>query len=133
MSTNRLINFFNELIVYAIKTVTNLTQWICHVMSKFEIFLEFVFSLHKVLFFRVTPRRDTADEDDFDSTPKDVTFQPGETGPKYVNIDLVDDTDYEPTEKFTVSLSSNSRVVLGGPSTVNIQDDDRKYLSFLIS
>jgi hypothetical protein len=83
--------------------------------------------------FRITPKSDTADKDDFDSTPKDVTFQAGETGPKYVNIDLIDDTDYEPTEKFTVSLSSNSRVVLGGPSTVNIQDDDRKYLSFLIS
>ena len=73
---------------------------------------------------RITPREDTADEDDFDATAKDVTFQPGETGPKFVNIDLTDDPDDEPTENFTVSLSSNSRVILGGPSTVNIRDND---------
>ena len=82
--------------------------------------------LHK-RFFRVTPNSsnsDTASEEDFDSAVKDVTFQPGETGPKFVEIGLVDDGDDEPTEKFTVSLSSNSNAVLGGPSSVNIQDDD---------
>ena len=82
-------------------------------------------------FFRITPSPATANEDDFDTTAKDVTFQPGETGPKYVDIGLIDDPDDEPTQNFTVSLSSNSRVVLGGPSFVNIQDDDRKYLAFL--
>ena len=55
---------------------------------------------------------------------KNVTFQPGESGPKFVDIDLVDDRNVEPTETFTVSLSSKSRAVLGKPSDVNIQDDD---------
>ena len=53
-----------------------------------------------------------------------MTFQPGESGPKVVEFDLIDDDDVEPTESFTVSLSSSSRATLGGPSTVNIQDDD---------
>ena len=53
-----------------------------------------------------------------------MTFQPGESGPKVVEFELIDDDDVEPTESFTVSLSSSSRATLGGPSTVNIQDDD---------
>ena len=55
---------------------------------------------------------------------KEVIFQPGETGPKVVDIGLVDDSDDEPQEEFIVSLSSNSLVVLGPPSTISIQDDD---------
>lgn len=74
--------------------------------------------------FRVSPRLGTAGEEDFDVTVKYVTFQTGETGPKFVDIGLVDDTDDEPTEKFTLFLSSNSRVILGGPSAVNIIDND---------
>ena len=56
---------------------------------------------------------------------KEITFQPGETGPKFVEIELIDDDDDEPTENFTVSLSSNSRVNLQRkPSVVKILDDD---------
>lgn len=53
-----------------------------------------------------------------------VTFNPGETGPKYVQIVVIDDDDDEPDERFTVSLSSISDVVLGKPSSVNILDND---------
>ena len=77
-----------------------------------------------MMFFRITPKPDSAGEDDYNNAVKVVTFQPGETGPKFVDIDLVDDSVDEPTEKFTVILSSDSRVILGRPSTVNIEDDD---------
>ncbi|XP_028401134.1 uncharacterized protein LOC114524110 isoform X2 [Dendronephthya gigantea] len=73
---------------------------------------------------RITPRSDTAGGNDFDRTVKEITFQPGETGPKPVEIDLFNDNDDEPTERFTVSLSSNSRAILGKPSFVYIEDDD---------
>ena len=74
--------------------------------------------------FRITPKSGTASKIDYSSSVKEVTFQPGETGPKFVDIDLVDDSVDEPTEEFTVMLSSDSRVILGRPSTVNIEDDD---------
>ena len=44
-----------------------------------------------------------------------------------VEIGLFNDNDVEPTERFTVSLSSNSRAILGEPSSVYIQDDDGVY------
>jgi hypothetical protein len=79
------------------------------------------------MFFRITTNIDTADKNDFDSTVEDVTFQPGETGPKLVEIRLVDDSVDESREKFTVFLSSNSSAIMGGPSSVNIEDDDGYY------
>lgn len=82
-------------------------------------------NIYHPLFFSVTPNSGTATTDDFDGTVQEVTFQPGETGPKFVEIELVDDNDDEPTENFTVSLSSNFPVNLQRkPSTVKIQDDD---------
>lgn len=74
--------------------------------------------------FSITPRRHTADEDDFNDAVEYITFQRGETGPKFVEIDLFDDLSIEPTETFTVSLSSKSRAILGKSSAVNIQDVD---------
>ena len=74
--------------------------------------------------FSITPQTDSAGSQDFDGAVKDVTFQIDESGPKFVDIGLVDDRNVEPNEKFTVSLSSKSPAVLGGPSDVNIQDDD---------
>ena len=76
------------------------------------------------MFFRITPKPGSADEDDYDSAVKEVTFQPGETGPKVVDIALLDDSVDEPTKNFTVSLSSDSPAILGRPSTVYIEDDD---------
>lgn len=88
--------------------------------------------LQKWIVFRVTPKSDTAsEEEDFDSAAKDVSFQPGETGPKSVVIGIVDDSVDEPMEKFSVGLSSNSRAILGGPSSVNIQDNDGKYREYI--
>ena len=75
--------------------------------------------------FSITPRVGSAGSEDFDEIVKDVTFQPGESGPKFVYIGLLDDRNVEPNETFTVSLSSKSpRAVLGQPSDVNIEDDD---------
>ena len=80
--------------------------------------------LNHSIYFSITPQTDSAGNQDFDGAVKDVTFQRGESGPKFVDIGLVADRNVEPNEKFTVSLSSKSPAVLGGPSDVNIQDDD---------
>jgi hypothetical protein len=59
----------------------------------------------------------------------DITFEPGETE-KWVEIDITDDNLLEPTESFGVSLVSSSvdAVKLGNPSSVNILDNDGKYI-----
>ena len=66
----------------------------------------------------------TADDKDFIPVSKVVTFQVGETENKIVEIGLIDDDVIEPTEEFTVRLSSATRVALGPPATVRIQDND---------
>jgi hypothetical protein len=43
-----------------------------------------------------------------------------------VEIDLIDDDVIEPTEEFTVRLSSSMRVAVGSPATVRIEDNDDK-------
>ena len=60
-----------------------------------------------------------------------VAFQPGETGPKLVNISLVDDTIDEPTEKFSAALASSARVMLGPSSLIIIEDDDGNYCEYI--
>jgi hypothetical protein len=67
----------------------------------------------------------TADDEDFIPVSKFVTFQPGERK-KSVGIDLVDDDVVEPTEEFTVRLSSSTRAAFGSPATVRIADNDGK-------
>lgn len=99
------------------------------------------YNIENLIFFsekkhRIVPnsvKSDTAGEADFDTAVKEVTFQPGETGPRYVSIGVVNDPDDEPTEKFTVSLSSDSPAILGGPSSVIIQDDDGNYFEYFVS
>ena len=78
-------------------------------------------------------KSDTAGEADFDAAVKEVTFQPGKTELRYASIGISNDLDDKPTEKFTVSLSSDSPAILGGPSSVNIQDDDGNYFESLMS
>ena len=59
----------------------------------------------------------------------EVVFSPGETGPKLIPIDIIDDKVVEPTEQFQVSLSSTSpAVTVGDPASVNITDNDGKYI-----
>lgn len=54
-----------------------------------------------------------------------MTFEPDETDKsKTVVIDLIDDDVKEPTEEFTVRLSSLMHVAVGQPSKVRIEDDD---------
>ena len=56
---------------------------------------------------------------------KEVTFQPGETGPKIIEYDLVEDAFTVPIQSFPVSLSLGSNtpgVKLGKPSAVKIRD-----------
>lgn len=78
------------------------------------------------LCFSVSATPLTADAQDFVPKEFDVTFAPGETGPKSIEIDVLDDDSLENTEAFQVSFISSSvpAVKLGQPSSVNIVDND---------
>ena len=77
--------------------------------------------------FSVSSRPDTAGSDDFVPKTVDIVFQPGETGPKQVVFDVIDDKLNEPNEEFIVFMSSSSPgVTVGGPAVVVIQDNDGK-------
>ncbi len=60
----------------------------------------------------------------------DVTFQPGEKGPKSVAFDIVDDPLVESTEDFNVffASSTSSAVTFGEPSKITIRDNDGTLL-----
>ncbi len=88
-------------------------------------------NIHLVFYFRLQTSPGSASDKDFVSRTVDVTFQPGETGPKQVEFEIVDDPLVENTESFQVSMVSSSvaAVATGEPATVNIRDNDRKYFS----
>ena len=74
----------------------------------------------------MTTRPATADDVDFTAKTIDVTFEPGEIGPKPIPIDIIDDDAVESREEFTVSMSSSSPgVTVGEPATVVIKDNDK--------
>ena len=78
--------------------------------------------------FRLRRSPVTAGSSDFDGEPQSITFQPGETGPKSIDIDLVDDQLLEDTESFTVFLTSpNPTVKTGKPATVRILDNEGDF------
>lgn len=57
-----------------------------------------------------------------------MTFAPGETGPKQVEIEIIDDPDVESTEGFKVRLESLVPAVKSGDdAVVNILDNDGNY------
>jgi hypothetical protein len=67
----------------------------------------------------------TAGEADFTGISRSITFQPGQSGPISVEIDIEDDTLIEPTEAFQVALKDPSYPIqIGQPATVNILDND---------
>lgn len=78
------------------------------------------------LCFRVSATPLTAGGQDFVPKEIDVTFAPGETGPKSIEIGVTDDETLENREAFQMSLISSSvpAVKLGQPSSVNIVDND---------
>ncbi|CAB4038687.1 cellobiohydrolase A (1,4-beta-cellobiosidase A), partial [Paramuricea clavata] len=71
----------------------------------------------------------SASDKDFVSRTVNVTFNPGETGPKEVEFEIIDDPLVENTESFSVSVVSTSvsGVISGEPATVNILDNDGNY------
>ena len=74
----------------------------------------------------MTTSPNTAGDDDFSAKTVDVTFQPGETGPKPIPISIIDDDVVESKEEFTVTISSPSPgVTVGEPATVIIKDNDK--------
>ena len=73
----------------------------------------------------MSPGPDTAGNEDFAPNPVEIVFQPGESGPKPVILDVIDDDEIEASERFIVSLSSSSPgVTVGPPANVIIEDDD---------
>lgn len=72
------------------------------------------------------------DPDDYTGETTVITFAPGETV-QTVDVSTVDDNDSESTESFTAVLSnaspSNVVFITQPTATVNIADNDRKYLS----
>ena len=74
----------------------------------------------------MTTSPNTAGDNDFSAKTVDVTFQPGETGPKPIPINIIDDDVVESKEEFTVTISSPSPgVTVGEPATVIIKDNDK--------
>lgn len=63
-----------------------------------------------------------------------VTFQPGEKGPKSVTFGIVDDRLVESQENFYVSFVSSlsDAVKLGDPAVININDNDGKAFSSML-
>ena len=91
-------------------------------MIEFVRDLKYMLHLH----FRLATSPATASGEDFVSKTVDVTFEPGETGPKQVEFEIVDDKLVENTESFIVSVVSSSvpAITSGEPATVNIRDND---------
>ncbi|XP_046846527.1 uncharacterized protein LOC124440255 isoform X4 [Xenia sp. Carnegie-2017] len=80
---------------------------------------------------QLTTRPGTADEEDFVLKTVNVTFEPGQSGPKRVNFDIIDDKIVEDTESFSVVLASSvSAVIANTSATVNIQDNDEVLIGF---
>ena len=84
------------------------------------------FNLFIIIFcFSLATSPGSAEDEDFVGKKVDVKFEPGETGPKQVEIDIVDDDKVEKTESFEVSMTSSVPAVkLGDPAIVNILDND---------
>jgi hypothetical protein len=80
-------------------------------------------------FFSFNTQFGTAGASDFTEKSQRITFQPGQSGPIAVEIEIEDDTQIESTEAFQVTISDPSYTVgMGGPATVNILDNDGKAL-----
>ena len=75
--------------------------------------------------FRLQTSPFTAGSGDYSDKPIEITFQPGETGPKSIDIDIIDDNILEDTERFTAFLRpSTPGVKAGQPATVEILDNE---------
>lgn len=65
--------------------------------------------------------------DDFISKTTDVIFAAGESGPKQVVVEIIDDPLVETVESFKLSMTSSNPIVkIGDPSEVKIIDNDGK-------
>lgn len=77
------------------------------------------------IFYSLQTSPNTASLSDYSKISVPVTFLPGESGPKYVEINITDDELLEDKEKFTVFLTSNvPRVSVGRPASVEIIDNE---------
>ena len=85
--------------------------------------------------FRLASKPGTATAEDIRTQTVDVTFQPGETGPKRVVFDIVDDPLVEAQENFYVSFASSTSpaVTFGEQAVVNIRDNDGKSLAVMFA
>ena len=74
--------------------------------------------------FSLTTSPLTAGKGDYIKWTGNITFQPGETRPKSIEIEIIDDLIVENTEAFSVILAASKSIRLGQPVTVNIIDND---------
>ena len=83
-------------------------------------------STQSVFFFcSVVVKGFTANASDFVEKIQNVTFYPGDTEPKSIIVDIIDDKLVEQTERFVVFLSSDSpATAVGNPAFVEIMDND---------
>ena len=95
-----------------------------------------IYSTPNAFFFcRVVVKPLTAEDDDFVEKIHNVTFFPGDTKPKSIPVDIIDDKLVEQKERFVVSLASYSPATsVGKPAFVDIIDNDGmvKYYSRVI-
>ena len=81
-----------------------------------------------MLTFRLQTSPLTAGTSDYSGDPVEITFQPGETGPKSIDIDTVDDQLLEDNEKFTVFLTTSTPgVKVKKPASVHIIDNEGDF------
>jgi hypothetical protein len=73
--------------------------------------------------FAVTITADTATAGDYQLTTASVTIPAGSTSGN-INIRIIDDSNYEPTEKFSVNITSATAGIAVGQATIQIQDND---------
>jgi len=69
---------------------------------------------------------------DFQYNTTTVVFAPGETGPKLVNVNILDDTEQEGIETAVFTLENAvGAIVTNGQHTINIRDDEVPQISFV--
>jgi hypothetical protein len=86
------------------------------------------FSASGTVSVTVTPVAGTAGSGDYTATPQTLTWADGDSAPKDFAITIVNDSDVESTESFTVQLSNATGGAVIGPqsvATVSILDNDR--------
>ena len=99
---------------------------------KFDVFYQFLCLILMYAISSLVTNSGTAIAGaDFTSHSTQLTFSPGNAGPKLVQIPLIDNNRVEGDEQFSVLLSTTDSDVniVNSPATVTIIDDDGRLNS----